>query len=318
MGATAIGIDIAKHKFDAAAYLEGKYKSKVFANTPEGFSQLLSWLKRFGQVHVCLEATGRYGEALATYLADAGVVVSVVNPARVAAFAKAELSRGKTDKGDARLIARFCALHQPTPWQPMPRNLRELQSLVRRLDNLLQMQQMEHNRLEGAEGAVGESLQAVLATLAQEIERTRKRISAHIDSDPDLKQRADLLESIPGLGPATIPVLLTLLGQPSRFTRTRQAAAFAGLNPALRQSGTWEGKTRLSKTGDALLRKSLYMPALVARRHNPAIRAFCERLKACGKHSKAILGAAMRKLLCLAFGVLKSGKPFDPKMNVAA
>jgi transposase len=313
---TPIGIDIAKHKFDAAAYLGGKYKNKIFANTPEGFSQLLGWLKGFGQVHVCLEATGRYGQALATYLADAGVVVSMVNPARIAAFAKAELTRTKTDRGDARLIARFCALHQPKPWQPMPRNLRELQSLVRRLENLLQMQQMERNRLEGSEAAVRESLQAVLATLDKEIERTRKQIKAHIDSDPDLRQRADLLDSIPGVGPATIPVLLTLLGQPTRFAGPRQVGAFAGLNPALRQSGTWQGKTRLSKTGDAHLRKSLYLPALVAWRHNPAIRAFCERLKSRGKHGKAILGAAMRKLLCLAYGVLKSGKPFDPNLTV--
>jgi transposase len=314
---SAVGVDVAKQKFDVAVYLGGKYKSKVFSNDRAGIERFLHWLKSYPQPHVCLEATGRYGEALATALADAGVQVSVVNPARIAAFAKAELTRGKTDKSDARLIARFCALHQPALWQPPPRNLRELQMRVRRLENLLEMRQMERNRLEGAEGAVRASLEAVLATLEAQIQATQEQIRDHIDRDPDLRGRRDLLESIPGIGAATIPVLLATLGDPQRFSGEKQVAAFAGLNPAERQSGNWKGKTRLSKTGDALVRKALYMPALVAWRHNPLIRAFCQRLKARGKAGKVIVGAAMRKLLCLAYAVLKSALPFDPERAVA-
>jgi transposase len=101
------------------------------------------------------------------------------------------------------------------------------------------------------------------------------------------------------------------------FANAKQAAAHAGLDPRVRESGTWIGKTRLSKSGDPLLRKALYMPALVAWRYNPTIRAFCERLKANGKNGKAIACAAMRKLIHIAFGVLKSGKPFDPEINPA-
>lgn len=180
------------------------------------------------------------------------------------------------------------------------------------------MRQMEKNRLDGADPTVRASIEAVLATLDAEIAATQQRIREHIDHDPDLRQRRDLLDTIPGLGDATIPVLLAALGDVHRFENARSVAAFAGLSPKEHQSGKWKGHTRLSKTGDALLRKALYMPAIVAWRHNPLIRAFCERLKAQGKNGKLIVGAAMRKLLVLAYGVLKSGRPFDPNHGLAS
>lgn len=313
-----IGIDIAKAKFDAAALRNGKYKTKVFQNTPEGFRAFLAWLQAFPTPHVCLEATGRYGEGLALFLVDHGLAVSVVNPAQIHAFGHAELSRTKTDKSDAKRIARFCLSQRPPLFQPPPPAVRPLQALVRRLESLLEMRQMEKNRLDGADPTVRPSIEAVLATLDTEIAATRSRIREHIDHDPDLKSRRDLLDTIPGLGDATIPVLLAALGDVHRFENARSVAAFAGLSPKEHQSGKWKGHTRLSKTGDALLRKALYMPAIVARRHNPLIRAFCERLKAQGKNGKLIVGAAMRKLLVLAYGVLKSGRPFDPNHGLAS
>ncbi|QKT02686.1 IS110 family transposase [Ectothiorhodospiraceae bacterium 2226] len=316
---TAIGIDIAKRKFDVAALRQGKYKTKTFPNTPQGFEALIGWLDGFSDLHVCMEATGVYGQALAVFLADRQVPLSVVNPARIAAYAKSELARSKTDRGDAKLIARFC--HEKRDrlnlWQPPAPNERALQALVRRLDSLLEMQQMEHNRLAVAEAAVRPSLEAVSATLAAQIEAVREQIRRHIDNDPDLRQRRDLLHSIPGIGEATSAALLGLLGDVARFENAKQVAAYSGLSPALRTSGEWTGRTRLSKTGDSLLRKVLYMPALVAWRHNAVIRAFCERLKANGKNGKAIACAAMRKLLHIAYGVLKSGRPFDPEIALA-
>ncbi|WP_434111132.1 IS110 family transposase [Methylocaldum sp. GT1TLB] len=313
-----IGIDIAKAKFDAAALRNGKYKTKVFQNTPEGFRAFLAWLQAFPTPHVCLEATGRYGEGLALFLVDHGLAVSVVNPAQIHAFGHAELSRTKTDKSDAKRIARFCLSQRPLLWQPPPPAVRPLQALVRRLESLLEMRQMEKNRLDGADPTVRPSIEAVLATLDAEIAATQQRIREHIDHDPDLRQRRDLLDTIPGLGDATIPVLLAALGDVHRFENARSVAAFAGLSPKEHQSGKWKGHTRLSKTGDALLRKALYLPAIVAWRHNPPIRAFCERLKAQGKNGKLIVGAAMRKLLVLAYGVLKSGRPFDPNHGLAS
>ena len=314
---TPIGIDIAKAKFDAAALVDGKYKTKVFANTPQGFELFLAWLSPFPSPHVCLEATGRYGEALATSLVEHGVTVSVVNPAQIHAFGKAELTRTKTDKSDAKLIARFCHLHQPPAWQPLPPAVRQLQALVRRLDNLVEMRQMERNRQEGADATVQPSIDRVLTLLDAEIEQTRATIHDHLDQDPDLRQRRDLLDTIPGLGETTIAVVLACLGDINRFDNAKSVAAFAGLSPAECQSGSHKGQTRLSKTGDALLRKALYFPAVVAGQHNPVIRAFCERLKAKGKPGKVIVCAAMRKLLTLAYGVLKSGCTFDPKWALA-
>src|SRR5512144_1550794 len=184
--ATPIGVDIAKAKFDAAL-VEGKYKTKVFPNRPAGFEAFLIWLHPFAPVHVCLEATGRYGDAIALYLVESGITVSVVNPAQIQAFGKAELSRTKTDKSDAKLIARFCSLQQPPAWQPLPPSVRPLQALVRRLDDLVAMRQMEHNRQDGADARVQVSLTRVLALLDAEIEQTRAAIHDHFAQHAGLR-----------------------------------------------------------------------------------------------------------------------------------
>ena len=189
--------------------------------------------------------------------------------------------------------------------------------MLRRVEDLLEMQQMERNRLDTAEAAIAGSLKTVLDTLEKELDAVRKHIKSHINNDPDLKRRRDLLESVPGIGPATSAWLLTLLSPHYGFTNAKQAAAFAGLAPKLQESGKWTGKTTLSKTGDPGLRKALYMPILSAWQHNPAIRAFCERLTANGKNGMAVACAAMRKMVHIAFAILKSGKPFDPEFMLA-
>jgi len=314
---TPLGVDIAKAKFDAAAWIDGKYKTKVFPNTPTGFEAFLTWLRPFAPVHVCLEATGRYGEALATFLVEQGITVSVINPAQIHAFGKAELQRTKTEKADAKLIARFCQRQQPPAWQPLPPAVRQLQALVRRLDDLTAMRQMEHNRQDGADPTVQASLTRVLALLDAEIEQTRAAIRDHFAQHSGLRKQRELLDTIPGLGATTSAVLLACLGDIQRFDNAKQVAAFAGLSPAERQSGKYKGQTRLSKLGDGLLRKALYFPAVVASRYHPLLQAFCERLKAKGKPGKVIVCAVMRKLLTLAYGVLKSGCPFDPKWTLA-
>lgn len=314
---TPIGVDIAKAKFDAAALVGGKYKTKVFPNTPAGFEAFFTWLRPFAPGHVCLEATGHYGEALATALVAAGVTVSVVNPAQIHAFGKAELQRTKTDKTDAKLITRFCQLQQPPAWQPLPLAVRQLQALVRRLDDLMARRQMERNRQDGAAALVQPSLTRVLALLDAEIEQPRAAIHDHFAQTSGLQKQRELLDTIPGLGETPIAVLLACLGDIHRFDTAKQVAAFAGLSPAERQSGKYKGQPRLSKLGHALLRKALYFPAVVAAQHNPLLRAFCARRKAKGKPGKGIVCAAMRKLLTLAYGVLKSGCPFDPKWTLA-
>lgn len=315
-----IGVDIAKAKFDVACLNEeGKSRHKKFDNNAQGFAAFLVWLTSFGdsQPWICMEATGAYSIPLAEFLAERDYRVSVVNPAKIHAFAKSELSRAKTDKTDAKLIARYCLRMKPDPWMPPPPSIRKLQALLRRVEHLLELQQMERNRLDTADQAIVDSIQAVLDTLERELNTARERIKNHINHDPDLKQRRDLLESIPGIGPAVSAYLLTLLSAHYGFANAKQAVAYAGLAPKIQQSGKWVGKTRLTKTGDPTLRKVLYMPALTAWQHNPVIRAFCERLKANGKNGKAIACAAMRKLIHVAFAVLQSGRPFDSKFALA-
>jgi transposase len=310
-----VGVDIAKRKFDVASLVNDKYKHKHFSNDEVGFAAFVAWLSLFfptAEVLVCLESTGTYGMPLADYLFNQGIAVSIVNPAKIKAFANSELNRAKTDKADAKLIARYAYTMQPPLWIPPPQNIRVLQVLVRRVEHLLEMIQMEQNRLDTADANVTDSISNVLATLKTELETTRKAIHNHIDHDPDLKQRHDLLVTIPGISDATIAHLLVALSEHHGFTDAKQVVAFAGLAPLIRQSGQWSGKTRLAKNGDSALRKALYMPALVAWRHNSVIRKFCLRLKANGKNGKAIICAAMRKLIHLSFAILKSGKPFDP------
>ena len=315
-----VGVDIAKAKFDAARLgADGKYKHKKFDNAPEGFAAFLVWLVAFGgdRPLVCMEATGAYSIPLAEYLAAQGWPVSVVNPAKISHYGKSETSRAKTDKADAKLIARYAREKKPRLWTPPPPEIRELQLLLRRIEDLAEMRQMEQNRLDTAADAVAGSIKAVLASLDQELEATQKRIRQHFDGHPGLKCRRDLLDTIPGVGQATAAQLLVALSEHYGFDNAKQAAAHAGLAPHIRESGKWKGQTRLSKTGDPMLRKALYMPAVVAWRHNPAIRAFCERLKAAGKNGKAVVCAAMRKLIHIAFAILKSGKPFDPNFALA-
>lgn len=316
-----LGIDVAKAKLDVALRLgDGKYRGKVVDNTPAGFSLLLAWLDRHKatSLHVCMEATGTYWEAVAEYLADAGHTVSVVNPAQIKAYGSAALVRTKTDKVDARLIAEFCAAQHPEPWQAPSPAIRELRALVARRNALDAMRTQESNRLLVARDAVREGIQAHLAYLEKAIAEIEVAIRRKIDDDPGLKDQRELLDSIPGLGDKTIPVLLSYYGGPPRFGRAKAAAAFAGLDPRQHESGSSiRGKPRLSKIGHGALRKALYMPAMVAITKTAWGRAFRDRLAASGKPMMVIIGAMMRKLVHVAYGVLKSGKTFNPNLHSA-
>src|SRR5215211_2807977 len=176
MMTSPLGIDISKRKFDACLIRDaGKLRHRSFPNGADGFAQLSAWLTKYKaeQVHACLEATGAYGESPAAYLHEAGHIVSVVNPAQIKAYAQSRLARAKTDKADATLIAQFCAERRPPEWRPLPAEIRELQALVRRLDSLTEMRQMEANRLGVATTeAVRESLAEHLAFLDEEVART--------------------------------------------------------------------------------------------------------------------------------------------------
>ena len=321
---TVLGIDVSKLNFDAALLetstdggSQSRPKHKAFPNTLAGLERLAAWLGD-RKVHACLEATNTYGDALARFLHEKGHTVSVVNPARTKAFAQTQAARAKTDKADAALIARFCHMHQPAPWAPPLPEVAHLQALVRRLDALHEMRQMEKNRRDTAPATLHTDLDEHIAFLETQIEKTRKAIQDHIDTTPTLKKQGDLLTSIPGIGTTTAAALLSEIGDVTQFASARQMAAFAGLDPRVRQSGSSvRGRACLSKAGSSRLRSALYFPALAALRFNPAIAALRARLLSAGKVRMLVVGAAMRKLLQIAFGVLKSGKPFDPAVCMA-
>jgi transposase len=317
MSLPVLGIDVAKATLEVVVLRAPTTYRATFANTPDGHQQLLRWLhhRQIPQVHACLEATGTYSEAVALALHTAGHIVSVVNPAQMAAYAKSQLARNKTDPADAALIARFCQKEHPSAWTPPAPEILELRSLVRHRDALVQMRQQEANRLEppGLAEVVRVTIQAHLAFLDAQIAQLTAQIDAHIADHADLRQQRDLLVSIKGIGPRTAATLLAELGDLRRFTNARQVVAYAGLNPRQYRSGSSvQKRTRLSKQGNAAIRKALFMPAMAAVQSNPVVAGLRTRLLARGLSKMAAIGAAMRKLLRLVYGVVKTGRPFDP------
>ncbi len=315
-----VGIDVAKLTFVAAIQFNDKYKSKSFNNNQNGFTELLNWLNKFSaeHYHYCMESTGKYGDALAIFLHNHDGLVSIVNPAKIKYFMKSRLARNKTDFIDAKLIRDYCELFDPSPWQPLPVEIQELQALVKRLDMLNNMLLQEKNRLENVDLIIKESIDSNIAHLKCEIKSIESRIKNHIDRSPVLKKNAELLKSIPGIGDKTTNKILAFLSHIEKFNTPKQLAAFIGLNPQHAQSGTSLNHSHLSKTGDAKLRKMFYMPALVAIQHEPNINAFYKKLVSKGKPKKVAICAIMRKLTHIIYGVLKSQKSFNSQLICSA
>jgi transposase len=321
-----LGIDVAKAKLDCALLdpATDKRRTKTLTNDIKGFKQLTEWLVKHGgaltDIHAVLEATGVYHEAVALWLVDAGVTVSIANPAQVKDFARGLAVRTKTDGVDSVVLARYGALVKPQPWTPPPPEVRELKALLARLEALETDVRRELNRQEkatvsGVPQLVQQSLDAHLAVLKQEIVRLHTAIDDHIDRHPDLKADRARLLSIPAVGEKTANRMLAVL-KSRTFKSAEQVAAFLGLVPVEHQSGSSVLKRpHLSKNGDAKTRAVLYMAAIVATRYNPDIKAQYERLCAKGKAKMAAIGAAMRKLVHLCFGVIKHQQLY--RQNVA-
>lgn len=317
-----VGIDVAKAKFDVALLnAEGKYRSKVFPNTPPGYLQLLEWLTRHDAPW---KPTSAWRPRVSIW----------AWPGPFSGPTAAARQRGQPgpdsclwqDRAEPRQNRQGrCPAYRPllpdapasTLGTPSRGDCHTTGIGAQRLEDLLGLQTMENSRLEAATGPARESVEAVLQFIEQQIEMVRLQIQIHIDQHPRLKSQKELLSSIPGIGDNTAATLLAFLSPVERFHSAKQVVAYAGLNPRIRQSGQWAGKSPIAKTGNALLRKALYLPAVVAKHHNPIIAAFCDRLLARGKRPMQVVVAAMRRLLHLVFGVLKSGKPFDPKFGLA-
>lgn len=314
-----VGVDVSKAKLDVAL-LDGKdkIKSHVFNNDAKGFEALRNWLSQRGctplSTHVCTEATGPYGEALCTYLCDEGWAVSMVNPARIKGFAQSGMVRNKTDRADAALLARFAQAMKPEPWTPPPPEVRELRALVDRLQALKDMHQQEANRLEAAfnQPSMATLIEGHLQWLKDSIKGLEKQIDDHIDRHPRLRADVSLITSIPGLGNITAAKVLAYLGDVQKFKNAKALAAFVGVTPKIKESGSSvRGRSVIARSGHAAVRHALYMPAMVALKYNPLMRLFAQRLKADGMAPKAVIAACMHKLIRQIYGVLKSRNAFD-------
>jgi len=315
-----LGIDVSKNTLDASMSSCNKVRAKCFTNSPDGWRHLLDWLigQKIRRVHACLESTGRYSLGIACKLNEAGHVVSIVNPAQIRDFARTKLGRNKTDAVDASHIREYCELFKPQPWAPPSeahRRLGELQTI--RAGIVAGLTEWKNRKSSGMADAVAQSLaDATISHFTSQLGAVEKAIAQAIDNDFDLRRKRDLLLSISGVGETLASVVLAELPGPDVVRSSAEVVAYAGLNPRRHQSGTSIDRlTRISKICNSVLRAALYMPAMSAMRYNPAIVALVTRLKSRGRlKPKQIVVAAMRKLLVLCFGVLKTGKPFDPAL----
>lgn len=311
-----LGIDVAKAKLDCLLLntSNAKRKAKSIANSADGIAALLSWLTKQGvaiqDVQVIMEPTGVYHEHALFALAQAGLAVSLINPAQLRKFAQGIGVKTKTDAADSAVLARYGAANHPPAWQPPSASARELRALLARRDAVAEDLQREHNRAEKAAVAI-DTPERVQQSLNEAIDQ-------HIDNDPELRRIWTLLHSIPGVGERVADHMTALLAA-RQFQTAEQLAAYLGLVPVEWQSGSSvHGRPRMSKAGPAHLRQLLYMPAVVAKTYNPHIRALYDRLLAKGKPKMAAIGAAMRKLAHLCFGVVHSGKPYDQNWAIKA
>lgn len=319
-----LGIDVAKAKLDCCLLIQPellKRRNKTVANTSAGFAELVAWLVRQGapaaEVHAVMEGTGVYHERAATSLYELGLTISIVNPAHARDFARGLAIQTKTDGIDSLVLARFGFLVRPPAWLPPPPEARHLQALLSRREALAQDLQRERNRQEKAQvtevpAVVQRSIDEAIRFLEQQLRQLQQDINDHIDRHPGLKADLQLLQSIPAVGPQVGSHLLAVMTT-RHFASAEQLAAYLGLVPVERQSGTsLHGRARLSKAGPARIRAVLYMAAVVATRYNPHVHALYERLLRQGKPKMSALGAAMRKLVHLCFGVLKTRRAYQP------
>src|SRR5919199_6015794 len=314
MSSQTFGVDISARWFDVA---QGE-QVRRFANTPAGITACVDWLSTFGSpLRVGMEATGSYHLPLATALHEAGHEVLVCNPLSIDRYSHAVLARTKTDAIDARRIARFCEVHDLAPWTPASPAQQQLRALLTARETLVQERLRLSNRQHAAgytttEALVTEPQAPVLAAIEAQITRIDRELAKLAAAETPLGAQLRVVVTIPGLGLTTAGALLASLPV-DRLETSRQVAAYVGLCPQERSSGSSvRGRGHIGPLGPASLRKALYMPAIIAMRCNPALRAFAERLRATGKRPKVVITAVMRKLLLLAWTLLRTGQPFSP------
>lgn len=318
MSVPHLGIDIASRSFAAALWFDPQRCVQAqFDNTPAGFRQLRRWLHQHfsGQVRAAVEATSTYADQLLHFLHAAGHEVFLLNPERVACYARSLGQRNKTDPADAVTIARFIATHPATPWTPPSAEQASLRSLTRVRLQLLGASLQLRNQLRTADALAKPHLQAVIKRLAAQLAAIEQQLRALLRAHPLLAEQVRRLCTCKGIGFITACTTLAELPPVNAQSDPRALCAWSGLTPRRWQSGKSEARSRLSRKGNCYLRQALFMPALVAKRHNPLLRDFAQRLQAAGKTHGAILGAVSHKLLRILIGLLRHNADFDPNWS---
>lgn len=310
-----VGIDVSKHRLDVHA----RPSSEAWSvdNDVKGHARLAEKLSAMNPTLVVLEATGGYQAAVAAELAAAKLAVAIVNPRQVRDFAKATGKLAKTDEIDAAVLAHFAEAVRPEP-RPMPDELTvEIQALVVRRRQLIDMRTAETNRLETCRVVpVRRNIQKMINMLNRQIEKVDDDIDTTIRNSPVWREREDLLSSVKGVGPTTARTMLTHLPELGSLNR-REIAALVGLAPFNHDSGKRRGERKI-RGGRTEVRSVLYMATVTAARHNPQIRAFYERLLTVGKKPKVALIACARKLLTILNAMMRTNRPWSPDAPQAA
>jgi transposase len=302
-----VGIDVSKDRLDVALLPAGE--SFAVGRDSAGLEDLVARLRRLLPALIVLEATGGYEQVVSAGLATVGLPVAVVNPRQIRDFARATGKLAKTDRLDALAIARFAQAIKPEPRPLADAQAQMLGELVARRRQVIEMIGMESNRLRQARAKpVKRTIEHLLAALQAELSTLESDLDETIRGTPIWREREELLTSAPGIGDVTARVLLAELPELGQVDR-HQVAALAGLAPFNRDSGQWRGERHI-QGGRAGVRTALYMPTVVATRHNPVIRALYLRLRAAGKKPKVALTACMRKLLTILNAMLRDGTPW--------
>jgi transposase len=304
-----VGIDVSKATLDF--FRSDNTHACSIANEPDGHKKILTLLAPAGQCLIVVEATGGYQREVVIYLIEQGHLVAVVNPKRVRDFARALGIKAKTDPIDARTLARFGEIFHPRTSVNPSEKQQLLAATVLRRRQLVELRAVEKNHREAAHSqTIRKNIQKVISVLDQQIRQIEQQIEDLLESDEQWKAKADLIASIPGVGPILTATVMVELPEAGTLNR-KEIAALAGLAPYNHDSGQYAGKRRIAG-GRSALRKVLYMAARAAARFNPIIKDLYQRLLKAQKPNKVAIVACMRKLLTIINQLLKTNSPWNP------
>jgi transposase len=320
-----VGIDIAARSFSAVLLISNNQPQKAedFKQTEQDFARFEAKLAAVNptpaEILVVMEATGTYWVRLATFLAEAGYVVSVVNPMQAYNFIRSLTRQAKNDQLDAKGLAQLAQALKPAEWTPPPVIYQQLQQLLGQRANLLDLRQQVRNQLHALSAlpmvvsTVVEQMHTLITTFEQQIVQIEAAIDELLKQENEWTKTIALLQTIPGIGQLTACLLVVYTLNFSICESAEQVTHYCGLAPLEKHSGSSvRGRAILRAAGHQRLRTALYLATLSGARHNPVLKAFYERLRAVGKPAKVARCAAARKLLHLVFAIAKSGKAFDP------